>query len=38
MNLKTRFQRARPLLINLLISGLSVVAILLAAGAGTKWN
>ena len=34
MKLKARLERIRPLL----ISGMALVALLLAAGAGTKWG
>lgn len=33
MNLKAKLERIKPLL----ITGLAVISILLAAGAGTKW-
>jgi len=34
MNLRSRFNRVRPLL----ISAVFIATIILSAGAGTKWN
>lgn len=37
MKVRSRFERFRSQLVNLMVIGLSLAAIVLVAGAGTKW-